>query len=265
MGITVSGIETALDGNDWFLIDKSGDFFLDKTVMATIWLVGGGMDGTDGFTDNRGFLHGGIGGQGGNVYKFGKIKLKQGEKYAVIVANVNEPSGTSFKFGQILFNSGQMGHTCVFGGAGGIINPNGAVISPAFGKDGVETPYGFVGSSGGGGVCTAVVNNITKSTEMSRGGIGAGNSRRYLISGLNWDDFKDKNPNVDAVNYGCGGGGNTYCVGLNDIGVKSHGIRGCVIVQYEVIKDGEDAPDCSIHYWSKPKPTNESEDANEFK
>lgn len=261
MGVTVNGIETVLDGDDWFLLDKSGDFMLDKTVMATIWLVGGGMDGTDGFTDNHGYYHGGIGGQGGNVYKFGKIKLKQGEQYAVMIGNANEPSGTSFKFGQILFNSGQMGHTCVFGGAGGIINPEGAVVAPAFGKDGVETPYGYVGSSGGGGICTAVVDKLTKSTEMSRGGVGAGNSRRYLVSGLNWEDFKENNPNIDAINYGCGGGGNTYCVGFSDIGVKSHGMRGCVIVQYEIIEDEENAPDCSIHFWDNPKSVNESEES----
>lgn len=258
MKITVSGIETAFDGEDWILIDKSGDFSLDKTVMATIWLVGGGMDGTDGFTDNRGFHHGGIGGQGGNVYKFGKIKLKKGDKYSVIIGNANEPSGTSFKFGQILFNSGQMGHTYTFGGAGGIINSNGAVVAPVFGKDGVETPYGYVGSSGGGGVCTAVIDGITRATGMSRGGAGAGNSRRYLVNGMNWDDFKDNSPNIDAVNFGCGGGGNTYCVGLNDIGVKSHGMQGCIIIQYEVIEDEDNAPDCSIRYWDKPKSTNES-------
>lgn len=260
MGITVSGIETAIDGDDWFLIDKSGDFSLDNTVMATIWLVGGGMDGTDGFADGRGVYHGGIGGQGGNVYKFGKIKLKKGEKYSVIVGNSNEPSGTSFKFGQILFNSGQMGHICTFGGAGGFIAPEGGIVAPTFGKDGVETPYGYVGSSGGGGLCTAVVNNITKSTEMSCGGAGAGNSRRYLISGLNWEDFKNNNPNIDATNYGCGGGGNTYCVGLNDVGVKSHGKQGCVIVQYEIIDNIENAPDCSIRYWDKPQLTNEGGD-----
>lgn len=260
MKVTISGIETALDGDDWFLLNKSGDFSLNKTVMATIWLVGGGMDGTDGFTDNRGFFHGGIGGQGGNVYRFGKIKLKKDENYSVIIGNSNEPSGTSFKFGQILFNSGQMGHTYTFGGAGGIINPNGAIVAPVFGKDGVETPYGFVGSSGGGGACAAVINNITKSTGMSHGGVGAGSSRGYLINGLNWEDFKDNNPNINAVNYGCGGGGNTYCVGLNDIGVKSHGMQGCVIIQYEVVEDGENAPDCSIHFWNNPKSVNESED-----
>lgn len=258
MKITVSGIETVIDGEDWFLIDKSGDFSLDKTVMTTIWLVGGGMDGTDGFTDNRGFHHGGIGGQGGNVYRFGKIKLKKGDKYSVIIGNANEPSGTSFKFGQILFNSGQMGHTYTFGGAGGIINSNGAAVAPLFGKDGVETPYGYVGSSGGGGVCTAVIDSITRETGMSRGGAGAGNSRRYLVNGMNWDNFKDNSPNIDAVNFGCGGGGNTYCVGLNDIGVKSHGMQGCIIIQYEVIEDEDNAPDCSIRYWDKPKSTNES-------
>ena len=64
--IFISGIAPALQGDNWFLIDKSGEFTLNTTVMAEIWLVGGGMDGTDGFTDNRGIFHGGIGGQGGN-------------------------------------------------------------------------------------------------------------------------------------------------------------------------------------------------------
>lgn len=251
MDLTVSGIGVSQSGDSWFMIDDSGDFTLDKSVLATIWLVGGGMDGTDGFTDNRGIYHGGIGGQGGNVYKFGKIKLKQGQTYSVIIGQANEPSGTSFKFGQTMFNSGQAGHRCVFGGAGGIINSDGGIVSPAFGKDGVETPYGYVGSSGGGGVCAAVIGNSVKTTEMSRGGGGAGNSRGYVIKGISWDNIKDKNPDIDAQNYGCGGGGNTYCVGIQDIGVKSHGKKGCVIIQYEVIMEDENAPDCSVSYWRK--------------
>lgn len=250
MELTVSGIEPAFSGDNWFLLDKSGEFFLDQTVMATIWLVGGGMDGTDGFTDNRGFYHGGIGGQGGNVYKFGRIKLLKNTDYYVIVAKANEPSGTIFKFGQINFNSGQMGNTCVFGGAGGIINADGSIVNPSFGKDGVETPYGIVGSSGGGGFCAAVIGGYTKFTDMSQGGAGAGNSRRYFVNGLNWEDLKANNPSIDAENYGCGGGGNTYCVGLTDIGVKSHGKQGCVIIQYKALEnDDENSPECSIHYW----------------
>ena len=89
MDITVSGLSPALSGDDWFVLDESGEFTLDTTVMAEIWLVGGGMDGTDGFTDSKGIIHGGIGGQGGNVYKFGKVKLSKDTKYEVVIADDN--------------------------------------------------------------------------------------------------------------------------------------------------------------------------------
>ena len=250
--IFISGITPALQGDNWFLIDKSGEFTLNTTVMAEIWLVGGGMDGTDGFTDNRGIFHGGIGGQGGNVYKFGRIKLVKDEKYAVIIADSNEPDGTSFKYKQRIFSSGQLGHTCIFGGAGGIIAPNGGIVNPMKGKNGVSTPYGFVGSSGAGGVCGAFFNGVSKFTEIANGGIGAGNSRRYIVSGMDWDSLKEFNPNIDAVNYGCGGGGNTYCYELKDIGIKSHGMQGCVIVQYVALEnDDNNSPECSIKFWNE--------------
>ena len=58
MNITVSGIDTAKDGR--FLVIESGDISFDTTVMADIWLVGGGMDGGDGYIDERGIFHGGF-------------------------------------------------------------------------------------------------------------------------------------------------------------------------------------------------------------
>lgn len=250
MDIAISGLSPAVCGDDWFLLDESGEFSLDTTVMANIWLVGGGMDGTDGFTDNKGFLHGGIGGQGGNIYKFGKIKLTKGAKYKITVAEANDISNTTFKIGQILFSAGQMGHTGFFGGAGGIVNPNGHIVNPIDGKDGIETPYGIVGSSGSGGVCGTYIDATPKFTATGSGGIGAGNSRKYVVEGIDWENIKEFNPDIDAKNYGCGGGGNTYCAGLKDIGVKSHGKKGCVIIQFTVVKNEPDnAPDCSIRYW----------------
>lgn len=250
--IVVSGITPVSEGDNWFLIDKSGEFILDTTVMAEIWLVGGGMDGTDGFTDNRGMFHGGIGGQGGNVYKFGRVKLTKEEKYAVIIANANEPNGTIFKYGQKTLSSGQLGSNCVFGGAGGIISTNGSIVSPVNGKDGISTPYGIVGSSGAGGVCGAFLNGVSKFTDTANGGIGAGNSRRYIVAGMNWENLKEFNPNIDAINYGCGGGGNTYCHELKDIGVKSKGMQGCIIVKYTALEnDDGNSPECSIRFWNK--------------
>lgn len=250
MDITVSGIDIAQSGDGWFLIDESGEFSLNKAVMATIWLVGGGCDGEDGYIDSRGIFHGGNGGDGGAVYKFGKIKLMPNVSYAVNIAGVDESLDTSFKIGQIVFKSGQIGCTRALGGNGGIVNLDGGTVNPEYGKDGVLTPYGYVGSSGSGGVCATVTNGRFKSTAMSVGGMGAGNSRGYIRNGADWEVIKHINPNIDAANYGCGGGGNTYAPNTEDIDVKSRGKGGCVIVQYEVIEnDREDSHGCSIRYW----------------
>lgn len=243
MNITVSGSGS-------FIIHESGEVTFDTSVMANIWLVGGGMDGNDGYVDSRGIFHGGNGGDGGCVYKFGRIKLIGGEKYDVHIAEVNEPFDTSFKFGQILFKSGQRGCSRVLGGDGGIINLNGGAVSPVFGKDGVVTPLGVVGSSGSGGVSAVSSGRIFKTTGLARGGTGAGNSRNYIKSGKGWNALKEFAYGIDAVNYGCGGGGNTYCYGLDDIGVKSHGKGGCVIIQYEPLENDDlNSPDCSIRFW----------------
>ena len=254
MDITVSGINIAQSGNDWFLIDESGEFTLDKTIMATIWLVGGGCDGGDGYIDSLGIFHGGNGGDGGAVYRFGKIKLLKNVPYSINIADTNKPFDTSFKLGQIVFKSEQIGCIRAFGGNGGIVNLDGGIVNPEYGKDGAITPYGYVGSSGSGGVCAAVSNGRFKSTAMSVGGVGAGNSRGYIPKGADWEVIKHLNSNIDAVNYGCGGGGNTYVPNTDDIDVKSRGKGGCVIVQFEVLEnDGEDSPECSIRYWVNKK------------
>lgn len=251
MSVNVSGVAPAFSGDDWVLFDETGTISFDKTVMAYIWLVGGGRDGGDGYTDARGFYHGGEGGRGGNVYKFGRIKLRKNTDYSITVGNENDPSGTSFKMGQTTFSSSQIGKTCALGGAGGIINSTMGAVIPARGKRGVRTPYGFVGSSGSGGVCAAKINGMRISTCIEKGGKGAGGSRQYIPHNLDWESIKANIPSVDAVNYGCGGGGNTYCVGLDDINVKSHGMKGCVIIQYQVLEnEDENSPECSIHYWN---------------
>ncbi len=262
MSVVVSGIVPAFTGRDSFLIDTSGSFSLDRSVVAYIWLVGGGCDGGDGFVDKRGIFHGGKGGDGGAVYKFGRIKLLKNTLYTVKIAEVNDPLGTSFEFGQILFSAAQLGCSRKFGGTGGIVNINGGIVNPAFGNDGIPTPYGVVGSSGGGGVCAVRTDGVLKSTSISVGGQSAGNSRVHIKNGLSWDALKQFNPDIDAQNYGCGGGGNTFCYGESDIGTRSRGKGGCVIVQYVVLEnDAEDAPDCSIQYWDNEKADNGESEA----
>lgn len=249
MDINVLGVDVAESGNGWFIVDKTGEFSLDKTAKCTFWLVGGGCDGTDGFSDSEGVYHGGIGGQGGFVYKIGKIKLKASEKCSVIVGNANEPAGTSIKLYGKLFKCDNRGHTCAFGGAGGIVNNN-LIVQPRNGKDGVLTPYGYVGSGGAGGVCAVSANNYIRTTDLAKGGKGAGNSRAYIVNGIDWNGIKDKNPEINAANYGCGGGGNTYCIGLRDIGVKTKGKGGCVVVQYEEVSDIDSNSDYTIRFWN---------------
>ncbi len=262
MGVSVSGITPAAKGSNWILFDQSGDFSLDNTVMAEIWLVGGGMDGQDGFTDNLEIFHGGSGGHGGNVFKFGRVKFVKKQIYTITVADANSVSETSFQLGQTTFTSGQSGHTRASGGTGGIINTNGGIVNPAPGKNGVATPYGIVGSSGSGGCCAALLNNTIKYTGTGKGGTGAGNSRKYISNNFDWEDLKKFNPNIDAVNYGCGGGGNTYCDGLSDIDVKSHGMKGCVIISYYILENnGENTPECSIRYWNNYNNLNKPDSA----
>ncbi|MBD5080362.1 MAG: hypothetical protein HDT44_01200 [Ruminococcaceae bacterium] len=253
MSEIISGIAPAEEGKDWFLIDKSGSFSLLSPIMAEIWLVGGGSDGEDGFVSSSGSYFGGKGGDGGAVFKFGKIKISGNTVIDVNIADVNNPWGTWISFNGKRFRVGDAGSSGKLGGRGGIIDPDGGTVRPFNGSDGVLTPYGFVGSSGGGGICAVISFASVKSTAMSRGGNGAGGSRNYLRYGINWEEIKKYNPSIDAVNYGCGGGGNTFCHGEEDVGVKSHGKGGCVIVKYSVIENDENSPECTVRYWGKSK------------
>ena len=253
MNNIISGIAPAAEGKDWFLIDRSGSFSLLSPIMAEIWLVGGGCDGEDGFIGSSGSYYGGKGGDGGAIYKFGRIKIAADTVIDVNIAEVNEQLGTWISFNGKRFSAGDEGSFGRVGGKGGIITYYGETVRPSDGCDGVLTPYGYVGSSGGGGICAAVSFAAVKSTAMSKGGNGAGSSRYHFRHGMDWEKIKELNPRIDAVSYGCGGGGNTFCYGEKDIGVRSHGKGGCVIVKYFIIDD-ENSPDCTVSYWGKGKP-----------
>lgn len=244
--VKVSGIDVAESGfhdtwGFWFVIDKSGIFTLDHDVIAEFWVVGG-CDGEGGIWNGNELIDGtagnikvdsgtdtsysGKGGDGGYVYHSGGITVPKGEGFTTVIADVNDKTGTSVNAAGMTFKCNQQNSTSTTGGDGGSIPlpPTGksyafqsAAILPKRGTDGINTPYGYVGSSGGGG---AVCNGQANAENGVKGGIGAGNGNKHWDSGS------------DAENYGCGGGGGATCgyVAKGQSGGK--GKKGCVIVAY---------------------------------
>lgn len=230
--VTVSGISPANVGDStefgkWFLIDQSGDFSVDKTLNATIWLVGGGCDGgaavwkgnridikttnTDHYTPiantktGDGISYSGAGGDGGYVYKVENVKIPKNKSLTAVIASANNKIGTSLVVDENSFSCSQSGASYARGGNGGSLPPpaNGElwgdqslVTLPTRGTDGVRTPYGYVGSSGGGG---AACNGTSNADNGITGGQGAGSGTDHRSNG------------TPATTYGSGGGGGAFC------------------------------------------------------
>lgn len=245
--MNVSGIVPAIVGDDWVVFDKSGTFAFDESVWATIWLVGGGCDGTDGYYDEKKkIVHGGVGGGGGYVYRFGKIALFKNIEYAITVATTNDRTGTCITIRGKKYTCANKGRLVKNGGLESMINSRKAMVNSQNGLIGVLTPIGYVGSSGGGGC--AVFKDITAT--FGKGGEGAG-SGRNVYSNMITDEIKATViSQINAKNYGCGGGGNTFChncSSLEDIDLKSEGMGGCVIIAYESYDDK--FPNLTVRYW----------------
>ncbi len=243
--VNVSGIVPAVNGDNWFLIDKSGDFLLDRSITATIWLVGGGMDGGDGVwngnnvdTNNEpivdtgtGDSYGGDGGDGGYVVVIENVKIPKNVTLNSVIATANDKSGTTLTVSADVYSCGTEGYTAKIGGKGGCM-PMAAVgeqwtdqalaVMALDGENGVETPYGFVGSSGGGGVAC---NGKSSVTFGGAGGEGAGRGTDHRSAG------------TDATNYGCGGGGGAICGRVAEGQVGGKGKPGCIIISYVAVED----------------------------
>ena len=250
--VSVSGITPAESGEDWFIIDQSGEFSVDRNIIATIWLVGGGCDGTGGVWNGNNVVPSGntndaipntgtgnsisgSGGDGGFVLTILNVKIPKNTTLNSIIAERNNKSGTSLNIGGTIYKCEQSG--CVFrrGGEGGIVPlpPSGEkwteqskVTISKGGIDGVyipivgaKAPYNCVGSSGGGG---AACNGTSDADNGIKGGEGAGNGLSHRDNG------------TDATNYGCGGGGGAVCgrVAMGFDGGK--GKPGCIIICYTV-------------------------------
>ncbi len=247
--MNINGTEPAAIGDSWFVFDKSGNFSLDEPVWATIWLIGGGCDGKDGYYDeDKKIVHGGVGGDGGYIYKFGKIPLFKNIEYSVKIAEPNEKSGTSIFIRGKNHTCADMGRLVRKGGLESMINYRKAVVNSQNGLIGVLTPVGYVGSSGGGGC--AVYKDFTAT--FGKGGEGAGNGRTACNSGVPDEVCNNIINQINAKNYGCGGGGNTFCYNckeINDIDLKSKGKGGCVIIMYEPYDEA--FPNITARYWKK--------------
>lgn len=245
--VTVSGITPAKTGKDaqygnWFLIDQSGEFSLDKPVTATIWLVGGGCDGTAGIWNGNeiwstgnpkvntgtGTSYSGAGGDSGYVFFVMNVEIPKNQTLTSVIAERNNKSGTSLDVSGLILRCNQSGSFYQEGGKGGSIPKadtdqqwadQGKVVLPEKGVDGTNTPYGYVGSSGGGG---AVCNGISNATNGGKGGIGAGSGTSH------------QQPGTNATNYGCGGGGGAVCGNIAGGQLGGLGKQGCIIIAYTI-------------------------------
>lgn len=246
--ITVSGVSVAAKGDDWFCVDETGAFVLDKTIIANIWLVGGGCDGGDGKwisyspvmgwdglwhikpDTGSGTSYAGNGGDGGYVHVVSNIKISRNTDCNITVAEANDTKGTTITIEDTKYSCDDAPYIARKGGKGGGVRNDGLIIQPTNGEGGMITPYQAVGSSGGGGLSCNGFNNTPDDGNVSvesLGGEGAGNGGSHREDGLS------------AVNYGCGGGGGCVCgnhaaVPHDNAWAGGKGKKGCIIVQYKI-------------------------------
>lgn len=227
--VTVSGIEPVASGKDWFAIDETGTFTIDRDIVATIWLVGGGCNGEHGtWTEDTFTATGGKGGDSGYVSTLSNIKITKNSDCNAVIAEVDDKSGTTLEIDGNLLSCDRAGHTSTIGGSGSYIVGDGIgstykdIKEPTNGQTGVATPYQVVGSSGGGAMACDGHNHRTK---QGSGGTGAGTGGGHRENGTN------------AINHGCGGGGGDGCGAVQTGHDGGTGTKGCIIVSYTVIEE----------------------------
>ncbi len=219
----------------WFVIADSGTFSIDRDITADIWLVGGGCAGGTGEWKAAQYTAlGAVGGDGGYVKKYSGVSIKRDVDNIAVVAPADDTDGTSLSVGGELFSCGDAGYSAAVGGGGSSLTGDGngkdytINYQPGDGTSGITTPYGTVGSSGGGGMaCDGHVHR----TRTGKGGTGAGNGGTHQEKGSN------------AVNYGCGGGGGDGCGAAKMGNVGGVGMQGCIIIQYKIDEDYLDPVD----------------------
>lgn len=231
--LDIKGITPTHSGDNWFLIDKSGEFTLETFPYANvnIYLVGGGQDGAEWFRDNR-YTYECFDiakkSRGGCVLKK-QIYITGNVECKAFIAEPNDPTGTSVKIGNDLYKCTDEGYIHRKATASGNAKlDEGGNFNAESGANGIATPYGYVGSSGGGGGTYSIQNYQYIEVGAGKGGAGAGNGGAVKQNG------------TDAVNYGCGGGAAGFGGFPSDGNVvETHagrGMGGCVI--FEILDSG---------------------------
>lgn len=228
--VNVSGVNVAARGTDkndtqWLVIADSGDFSLDHDVKATIWLSGGGCNG-DPAVGSGNQWESGVGGDGGSACKIGEFDIAKGQVLTSVVAEVGDKTGTTLIIDGNTYTCTDNGDTSTTGGTNETLTLDGTEknnkekqakvvkYGTREGTSGIETPYGWIGSSGGGGLICANVGRV----EHAEGGQGAGDGNGHT------------SPGTAAANYGCGGGGGSVCIPRCNKG--GNGKKGCIVISY---------------------------------
>lgn len=238
----ITGIVPAQIHDNWFLIDKSGKFTIEPVSYAkvNVYLVGGGEDGAEWYKVNTGSKYTAYDidekSRGGCVLKK-EFDIKGIVQCQAVIAERNNPTGTTLKVGNEIYKCTDAGYMQRKPTANGYAGLGSKCSNGENGANGIKTPYGYVGSSGGGGGTHSSINRNIITVYAGKGGAGAGDGGNLKENG------------TDATNYGCGGGSAGFG-GLAMIGetVETHagkGMGGCII--FEVI-------DCGACYPTESNP-----------
>lgn len=231
--LDIKGYTPKLSGDNWFLIDENCKFTLETIPYANvnIYLVGGGQDGAEWALDKssgKADYRIATKSRGGCVLKK-QIYIKGNVECQAFVAIANDCMGTCIKIGKDLYKCTDSGYIHRKATASGNVNLDaGGNYNAESGANGISTPYGYVGSSGGGGGTYSIQNYQYIEVGAGKGGAGAGDGGAVRENG------------TDAVNYGCGGGAAGFDGLPSDGGVvgthAGRGMGGCII--FEILDSG---------------------------
>lgn len=206
-------------GDNWLLFDKTGEYSLtfDEDMDIDLYLVGGGCDGKDGLYYNQ-TAYGGEGGRGGTYNVVEDVSVPKGETTVTVrIGGRGNVGGTSVIINNNEYCCSGSGSESNNGGFQGISGKHG-YQNAGNGSNGIETPFGYIGSSGGAGGAYC----RQQTAGYGKGGLYAGNGGK-IVNGKS-------TPGDRATGYGCGGGGGaasstSWCSG-------GKGRQGCVIINW---------------------------------
>ena len=247
--LSISGVTPKYNKGTWILIDRdslggaSGSFDLNVPPGSHVrmYLVGGGKvggryvaatSGGNSYSWDVNASLGYSGGEGGYVLTK-TLNLSGNIHVDAIIADRDDVSGTSVEIDGNTYkcNDSTSTKTPASKCAASAKNQDGTTRyeDAENGRNGVLTPYGYVGSSGGGGGS----DNMIRISNAGKGGIGAGDGGSAYS--------KPPTSGANATNYGCGGGGGAAkeysysVVGAVDRAEPGKGMPGCIIFEIDSV------------------------------